>query len=62
MLGTVKFEKNNFAFMIPNPSLDCSCVVLNFWPNLSLVVLIKLFFKKKAYNEDQIVNCWRGGK
>ena len=37
--------------MIPNPSLDCSYVVLNFWPNLSLVVLIKLFLlliKKKA--------------
>ena len=33
----------NFAFMIPNPSLDCFYVVLNFWPNLSLVVLIKLF-------------------
>ena len=26
-------------------SLDCSYVVLNFWPNLSLVVLIKLFYK-----------------
>ena len=50
-LDTVEFEENNrillrkvnFAFMIPNPSLDCSYVVLNFWPNLSLVVLIELF-------------------
>ena len=33
--------------MIPNPSLDCSYAVLNFWPNLSLVVLIKLYFVKK---------------
>ena len=33
--------------MIPNPSLDCSYVVLNFWPNSSLVVLIKLFLEKK---------------
>ena len=31
--------------MIPNSSLDCSFVVLNFWPNLS--VLIKLFLEKK---------------
>ena len=29
--------------MIHIPSPDCSYVVLNFWPNLSLVVLIKLF-------------------
>ena len=51
MLYTVKFEENdgillrkvNFAFMMPNPSLDCSYVVLNFWANLNLVVLIKLF-------------------
>ena len=50
MLDTVEFEENNkvllrkvnFAFMIPNPSLDCSYAVLNFWPNLSLVP-IKLF-------------------
>ena len=33
--------------MILNPSLDCSYVVLNLWPNLSLVVLIKLFLYKK---------------
>ena len=33
--------------MIPNPSLDCSYVVLKFWPNLSLVVLIKLFLLKR---------------
>ena len=40
-LDTVEFEENNrillrkvnFVFMIPNPSLDCSYVVLNFWPN-----------------------------
>ena len=51
LLDTVEFEENNvillreinLALMIPNPSLDCSYVVLNFWPNLSLVVLIKLF-------------------
>ena len=55
-LDTVEFEQNiiiflrevNFALMIPNPSLDCSYVVLNFWPNLSLVVLIKLFLYKKS--------------
>ena len=49
-LDTVGVEENNrillgkvnFAFMIPNPNLDCSYVVLNFCPNLSLV-LIKLF-------------------
>ena len=41
----ILLRKVNFASMtmIPNPSLDCSCVVLNFWPNLSLVFLIKLF-------------------
>ena len=33
--------------MIPNPSLDCFYVVLNFWANLILVVLIKLFLYKK---------------
>ena len=27
--------------MIQNPSLDCSYVVLDFWANLSVVVLIK---------------------
>ena len=51
MLDTVEFEENNrillrkvnFAFMISNPILACSYVILNFWPNLSLVVLIKLF-------------------
>ena len=50
-LDTVEFKGNNiillrkvnFAFMIPNPSLDCYCALLNFWPNLSLVVLIRLF-------------------
>ena len=53
-LDAVEFEKNNrillrkvnFAFMIPNPSLDCSYVVLNFWPNLSHVILLKLFLLK----------------
>ena len=35
------------TFMIPNLNLYCSYVVLNFWPNLSLV-LIKLFLYKKA--------------
>ena len=39
----ILLRKVNFAFMIPNPSLNCSYVVLNFWPNLSLVILIKLF-------------------
>ena len=48
-LDTVEFKENNgsllrkvnFPFMIPNPSLNCFFVVLNFWPYLSLVVLIK---------------------
>ena len=51
MLDKVEFEENNrillrkvnFSFAIPNLSLDCSYVVLNSWPNLSLVVLVKLF-------------------
>ena len=52
MLNTIEFDENNrillrqanFAFMIiPNSSLDCSYIVLCFWPNLSLVVLIELF-------------------
>ena len=34
--------------MFPNPSLDWSYVVLNFWPNLNLVALIKLFLLKKS--------------
>ena len=52
MLDTyaIKLEENNgillrevnFALMIPNPSLDCSYVVLNFWAHLSLIVLIEL--------------------
>ena len=54
-LDTVEFEENNviilrkvnFALMIPNPSLDCSYVVLSFWPNLSLV-LKKLFWLIKT--------------
>ena len=54
-IDTVEFEENNrnllrivnFAFMILNPILDYSYVVLNFWANLSLSVLIKLFFLKK---------------
>ena len=54
MLDTAEFEENNiillrkanFAFMIPNPSLDCSYVVLNFWANLNPVVLTK---KKRVY-------------
>ena len=55
-LDTIELEENNrillkkskLAFIIPNPSLDCSYVVLTFWPNLSLVVLIKLFQKDKS--------------
>ena len=43
----ILLRKLNFALMIPNPSLDCSYVVLNFRANYSRVVLIKLFFKKK---------------
>ena len=43
----ILLRKVNFALMIPNPSLDCSYVVLNFWANLSLDVLIKLFLQKK---------------
>ena len=54
-IDTVEFEENNrnllrivnFAFMILNPVLDYSYVVLNFWANLSFSVLIKLFFLKK---------------
>ena len=56
-LDTVEFEQNNiillrkvnFAFTIPSPRLDCSHVVLNFWPNLSLIVLIKLFLYNKKH-------------
>ena len=33
--------------MIPNPSLDCSYVVLNVWPNLSLVLI-----KKSVYSSQ----------
>ena len=41
--------------MIPNPSLDCSYVVHNFGPNLSLVVLIKLFsLKMRVYLDIQM--------
>ena len=35
---TTGLKKVNFAFMIPNPSLDCS-YLLNFWANLSLVLM-----------------------
>ena len=38
--------------MIPNPSLEYSYVVLNLWPNLSFVVLIKLLL---AYKEKRVV-------
>ena len=37
--------------MIPNLSQDCSYIILNFWPNLSLVVLIKVFLLKKSVYE-----------
>ena len=58
MLDTIEFEGNNrillrkvnFVFMIPNPSLEFSYIVLNFWPNLSLIVLIKLFLLKNQRN------------
>ena len=42
--------------MIPNPSLDCSYAVLNFWPNLSLVVLIMkiVLMKKKRVIQDHL--------
>ena len=36
----ISLRKANFAFMIKNPSPDCS-YVLNFWSKLSVVVLIK---------------------
>ena len=66
---TVEFEENNvillrkvgFALMIPNPSLDCSYVVLNFWPNLSIVILIK----KKRVSAMYLINqplTWPEGK
>ena len=32
-LDTVEFEDFILNFMIPNPSLECSYVVLSFWPN-----------------------------
>ena len=62
-LDTVEFEdfeennrillrKLNFPLMIPNPSLEYSYVVLNLWPNLSFVVLIKLLL---AYKEKRVV-------
>ena len=64
MLDRVEFEENNrillrkvnFALMIPNPSLDCSYIFLNFWANLSLVDLLKLFFNiKKACSGTLII-------
>ena len=46
--------------MIPNTILDCSYVVLNFWPNLSLVVLVliekaflRLYLAKKIKNQNK---------
>ena len=50
--------------MIPNPSPDYSYVVLNFWPNLSLVVLIKLFLNLGDAPFDSVWVCvcvWGGG-
>ena len=55
---TVEFEDNkrillrkvNFAFMIPNPSLDCSYVILGkFEPRCSYK---KCFYKKILINTD----------
>ena len=43
----ILLRKVNFAFVIPNPILNCSYVVLNFWTNLNLV-LMKLFLLKKC--------------
>ena len=43
--------------MIPNPSPDYSYVVLNFWPNLSLVVLIKLFLNLGDAPFDSVWVC-----
>ena len=37
------FSKNLKLHLHPKPHLICSKLVLNFWTNLSLVVLIKLF-------------------
>ena len=39
----VFFNKNLQLHLHLKPSLDCSQLILNFWANLSLVVLIKLF-------------------
>ena len=61
MHDTVEFEENNiillrkvnFAFMIPNPSLDCS-YVLNFWPNLSLVLINCSYKKRRVFPKNKI--------
>ena len=54
-------RKANFAFMIQNPSLDCSYVVLNFWANLSLVVSSYkiVLIKKSVYAITANVSCTR---
>ena len=44
----VFFDKNLQLHLHLKPSLNCSYLVRNFWANLSLVVLIKLFLKKEA--------------
>ena len=46
--------------MFRSPSLDCSHAVLNFWPNLSLTVLIKLFLynKKKRVSKARYQGCF----
>ena len=42
------FNKNLQLHLHLKPSLKCSLLVLNFWANLSFVVLIKLFLYKKS--------------
>ena len=48
----VFFSKNFQLHLNLKPSLNCSLLVLNFWANLSLVVLIKIIVQiiKKACN------------
>ena len=55
-LDAVEFEENNrillrklnFAFMIPNPRLDCSYVVLNFLAKFEPRCSYKIVVIKKA--------------
>ena len=59
---TFEFEENNkillrkvnFAFMIQNPSLDCSYVIFNFWLNSCELRSYKIvLIKRSVYSEMQ---------